>query len=335
MLGRQTHLRAPRAEVPLHQGRRENVDAGGHGRVDREDRAGRAELAGLLEVETILLHEDANPLEGQEGAVPLVHVIGPGAHPESIERAQPPHAEDDLLLDTALEVASVELVRDVLYVARVLGQVRIQQDERHAADLRAPELHERRAAGEVDGDAHRLAARIAERLHRHGREIVDRVALLLPSIGAQVLSEVPLLVEDADADERKPQVARGLEMIAREDAETARVDRQALGDAEFHRKVRDLVIAGRAEGLLMPGAFTGHVAAEPRDHPVEMREERFVLRGLEKPFLGDRAQQQNGVVVGVLPEVAAEPPEQADRLVIPRPAEVVGQLLEGAQPLGQ
>ena len=50
---------------------------------------------------------------------------------------------------------------------------------------------------------------------------------------------------------------------------------------------------------------------------------------------GTLAEHQDRVVPALLPEVAIEPPEQADRLVVPRPAEVVGQLLERPEPLGK
>ena len=60
------------------------------------------------------------------------------------------------------------------------------------------------------------------------------------------LREVALAVEESHADERQPHVARGLAVIAGEDAEAAGVDRQALVQAELGAEVRDQIGRARA-----------------------------------------------------------------------------------------
>jgi len=47
------------------------------------------------------------------------------------------------------------------------------------------------------------------------------------------LAEVPPAVEEADPDERDPEVAGRPEVVAREDPETTRVDGQVLGEPEL------------------------------------------------------------------------------------------------------
>ena len=63
--------------------------------------------------------------------------------------------------------------------------------------------------------------------------------LELPAVARQRLPEVPGAVEQPDADDRHAEVAGRLEVVAGEDAETAGVLRQHLGDAELGREVAD------------------------------------------------------------------------------------------------
>ena len=97
------------AEVLPEKLGREDVDAGRHGRVGREDVAARRDLARLGEREVLLLDEAADPLERDEGRVALVDVAD-----RRLERrpsrgpASPPMPEHDLLLEAHLVAAAVE-----------------------------------------------------------------------------------------------------------------------------------------------------------------------------------------------------------------------------------
>ena len=91
-----------------------------------------------------------------------------------------------------------------------------------------------------------LPVGVLHRRQRQGVEIVDRVAFLLPAVGIQKLAEIALLVEQAQADQRIVLVARGLQMVAGEDAQAAGIDRQALGEAVLGGEIGDqLAIGGR------------------------------------------------------------------------------------------
>jgi hypothetical protein len=59
--------------------------------------------------------------------------------------------------------------------------------------------------------------------------------------------------------------------------------------------------------------------------------ESIILGHLLQPFLPNRAQHQHWVVPGGLPQIAIEPAEQLDRLVVPGPPQIVGQIPEPLQ----
>src|SRR5690606_5476582 len=148
------------------------------------------------------------------------------------------------------------------------------------------------------------------------------------------LVEVALPVEQPDGDERQPQIARGLAMIARQDAETAGVDREALVEAVLGAEVRDEIVladAGPLVGLrplLEVRVELGHDLAVRAD-------EVLVLGRMLEDRLIDAAQEQLGVVIGAQPERLVEPAEQPARRRIPAEPEVRGDLLEAPDRLGQ
>ena len=80
-----------------------------------------------------------------------------------------------------------------------------------------------------------------------------QVVLVLPPGVIEALAEVALVVAQPDADQRHAEIGCRLDVIAGQDAEAARVDRQRLVQAEFGREVRD-----------RPGAEDAGMPAAPR-----------------------------------------------------------------------
>jgi hypothetical protein len=78
----------------------------------------------------------------------------------------------------------------------------------------------------------------------------------------QVLPEITLVVEQADRDERHAQVAGGLDMVARQHAQAARVDGHRLVDAELGREIRDGLRPQHAHVRRAPGLGAGQVLLE-------------------------------------------------------------------------
>ena len=88
-----------------------------------------------------------------------------------------------------------------------------------------------------------------------GRSLEIGVVVLgaLAALAVDRLHEVALAVEQAHRDERQLEVARRLAVVAREDAEAAGVDRQALVHAELGAEVRDQVVGLQPRAVLLNG----------------------------------------------------------------------------------
>ena len=81
-------------------------------------------------------------------------------------------------------------------------------------------------AGILNVDREGIALIIHQLCYWQVIEVILRVKLLLPAIGIEILAKIALAIEQADCYERQAEVAGCFEVIAREDAETAAVDRQ-------------------------------------------------------------------------------------------------------------
>ncbi len=239
------HPVAVRVQVVPDQVDREPVDPGRHRGVRGEHRAGPHRGQRLRAGQAVIGDQRVDPLQAEEAGVTLVHVedLGhrvPGRLRVGQHRAHPADAEQDLLLDPVVLVAAVEPVGGAAQEVVVGLDVGVQQQQRHPADLGAPDPRRQQpAAGHPDADGQLLAVGAEHPVDRQALRIVRRVVLLLPAVRGQRLPEVAEPVEQADPDDRHAEIGRRLEVVAGQDAETARVVRQRLGDAELHGEVGD------------------------------------------------------------------------------------------------
>ena len=148
--------------------------------------------------------------------------------------------------------------------------------------MRSPHLRRHRTAGIRYFHRHGTPVGPAFAGQGKGLKIVVFVRLLLPSRGVEVLTKVPLLVEQADAHQRHPQIAGRLQMIAGQHAEPARKYGQALRQSEFGREVshqQSLCLSVRAA---IPGGFRREVGSHFFDQAIQLGQERLIFsRGLQ------------------------------------------------------
>ena len=94
--------------------------------------------------------------------------------------------------------------------------------------MRQPDAGGEKLTAQVDGDPG-----VLDRCQGHGVGVHTRIALLLPPVGIEALSEVALPVEKAHSDHRHPQAAGRLEVVPGQYPEPPRVLGERLGYAEL------------------------------------------------------------------------------------------------------
>lgn len=310
----------------------------GHRGVGGEHRAGPDRLQRGREVQP-LVGEFGDPLQTEEPGVPLVGVkhLGlrvPGQAAVRPDRPHTSYTEQHLLEQPVFAAAAVEPVGDPAFADAVLLDVGVEHEQRDAADLGQPDPGaQRAAAGQREGHQGGRAVLLAQGHQRQFVGVEDRIVLLLPALAGQGLAEVAVPVEQAHADQRDAQVAGGLEMVAREDAEAPGVLRQGGGDAELGREVGDG--GGQVGGLRLVPAVAADVLAQVVADRGETAQEAAVLGELREPSARHAAEQSYGVAAALGPALGVDGPEEVAGLGVPGPAEVAGQVTERVKGFGE
>ena len=155
----------------------------------------------------------------------------------AFERAKAADAQQQFLANAGARVAAVQARGGLAIFGRIAFHVRIEQQQIAAAHLHLPHLGANRRAARVNLHHHRLAVDADGRLHRQLVDVGFEILLVLPAGRVETLQEISLAVEQADADQRNVQIRGALDVIARQDAQAAGVNRQRLVQAELGREI--------------------------------------------------------------------------------------------------
>jgi hypothetical protein len=137
-------------------------------------------------------------------------------------------------------------------------------------------------------------------------------------------------VEQADPDDRHAQVAGRLQVVARENAQAARVLRQYRGDAVLGREVGDRLRqrARLARAARLVPARLADVVAQVGQDRVKAAEEDLVGGEIGQPARPHRAEHRHRVTAGGGPPGRVDRLEQLNRGRVPGPAEVEHQVMQ-------
>ena len=149
------------------------------------------------------LHEPPRALEDDERRMPFVQVRNAWLEPQRLQCTPAANSEDHLLKEPGLHPLAVQLGRDPPIDGTVERLVSVEEVQVDPSYVRAPDTEPERSPPQLDGNAKRPAGLRSDLLDRETRRIVVwiRLALVAPCVDG--LTEVPLLEEYADSDERK------------------------------------------------------------------------------------------------------------------------------------
>ncbi len=272
----------------------------------------------------------ARGLERDERRVALVEMQDAGVDAHRVERAHAADAEQDVLGEAGVGIADVEARGDPVRREVVLRALGVEQEQRHAADVDAPDLSRHLEPADRDGDRDRRTVVAGD--ERGGQALgigVDPV-LVLPAAGVDALAEVALAVHQPDGHERQRAVRCLLEDVPGERAEPTGVHRQRPVHAELGTEVGDRVLRRRRR--LRGG--TREVGAHRRLDLIDALEQVGIGRRAGERLQTGLAQEPHRVLS------AAVPAHRVDRRIEvvaarrPRPAVVVCEACKSGQWLG-
>ena len=261
----------------------------------------------------------------------LVEVHDARLDPQRVQRAHAADAEQRVLAEPHAGVAHVQARGDPAVGEVVLRPVGVEQQQRHAADVHAPDLGDDRALADRHLDAQRLAVVAGDQRRGHALGIGLDPVLVLPAGGVDPLAEVAVAVHEADRDDRQAHVGRLLEDVAGEHAEPARVDGERLVDRVLGAEERGGAVLGDGLGQQRLGQLGRHGAVQVR----EAGEEVAVARQLGEAAGRRLLDQPDGVAEAELPAAGVDRGEKLGAAGRPRPAVVVGEVRERRERLRQ
>jgi hypothetical protein len=177
---------------------------------------------------------------------------------------------------------------------------------------------------------------IGQQSQRQALRIQRRVVLALPAVSGQRLTKVAGPVVQSHRHKGQAEIGRRFQMVAGKYAKAAGVVRQHLGDAEFHREIRDAVgHFGVLGGAFLVPERPGKVIVELADQLVQPADERLVDSQFVQPVRGDLTEERHRIAPDLLPQFGVDGREQVLRRFVPRPAQVDRQRLQRDQPLGK
>ena len=195
-------------------------------------------------------------------------------------------------------------------------------------DLGPPHRRIQIAPGHLHGYGEWLAGRVQDTQDRQLGQVVVGVGVLLVPVRVDGLAEVAALVQQTHAHERHRHVAGGLDVIARQDAQAAGVDAEALVEAVLGAEVGDGAAQRRAVLAVEPVlTAAGHVTVEGRQ---DLRVFGLERRVVEQLVPGDRLREDLDRIAVARPRESVDSAEEGPSPRVPAPPHVVG---EAPQPL--
>src|SRR5215469_769204 len=292
----------------------EAIESCGNRRVRREEIAGARHGERGVKRLPRRLHEIVRSFDHGKRRMSLIQMADLGFQPEPPQQPPAANSQDQLLLEAKFRPTAVKFAGNTTHRGRIGGIVTVEQVEPYPTDVGQPRPQPHLVARKRELDPHQLAGAIAHRRDRQMYRRVVRIHLDLLAVRIDRLTKVAPLIEEADADDWHAEVARGLELITSDVAETARINRQRLAQSEFHAEIRHA--RQRALAMLALEPCGTRFITVPREHQVldATAETRISRQFLE---LGFRSGLKHD------PRIARELPE----LGIDAPPEVIGGMI--------
>ena len=144
----------------------------------------------------------------------FVQVEHSGRNPESFQRSQSAHAEQQFLTNANTEISAVQARRQLAVFGSVAFHIGIQQQQVPASHFHAPDFRPNAATAGFDLDDHWPAIFSDRHFHRHLIDVGLQIFLSLPSSNIEPLPKIALAIKQTNSDKRDVEIGRALDVIA-------------------------------------------------------------------------------------------------------------------------
>ena len=302
------------------------VTCGNRG-VGCEQRRRTDNLQSLAEREVFGCNQLADTLDADECSVALVAVVNLLFDTYGTECADTTDTEQQLLFQTVLPVAAVEVVSDAAIVLAVELVVGVEQVEVGTSYLALPDTGGNHTAGHCNLNAYPRAIGVTNGRDGEFVEVLCLVGCLLLSEVREFLSEVTVAVQKTYCNHLHILVTGLFDVVTCEDTQTTRVDFERRVQTVLHAEISDF---GSHSIFLL-----GHVGLEVSPNSVHLCEELVVALQLFQTVVAQTVEELDGVVVACSPQLGVDTFEELVAIESPAPPQVFRQSLQRAKTLGK
>ena len=291
--------------------------------VSCKERRRAYNLQRLRERELLARHEVTNTLYTDKCSVALVAVVNLLLDTHLCEGADTTDAEQDLLLQTVLPIATIEVVSYLTILLQVSLVVGIEQVQRSTTNLATPYAGAQSTAWKCHLGSYPRAILLTNREDRQLKEVLCLVSSLLRTLCRKTLGKVSVAIQKTYGHHWGISIRSLLQVVAGQDSKTSRVDLQRVVQTILHREVSNL----RSLWIWL----LVHILLELRIHSIHLCKERLVLLNLRKAIHRQLIEQCDRVAINLHPQLLVDSLEQITGTESPAPPQVARQLLEWAQ----
>ena len=163
---------------------------------------------------------------------------------------------------------------------------------------------------------------LAHFANRQVMKILVQADRMLDAFLVDLLLEIAVPIEQADRDKIQVEIAGGLAMVARENAEAAGVIRDRFVEAELGGEIGDRFFNSVARSGFSVGVFPRQIIPVGVVHFLQFAQEILVLRHLHQPGLAGKLEHADGIVVGAVPKLGIEMAKKAAGRGFPGPPKI-------------
>ncbi len=146
------------------------------------------------------------------------------------------------------------------------------------------------------------------------------------------LEEISLSVQKANPDERQAHIARRLAMVAGEDAEPTRVDRETFVETELRAEVGDKIVVVQGFAFVNSRSL-GVIGVIGGKNATEVEKKHRIRGSFDQAMFVDALQECLRTLTDRAPERRLKTLEQLARRPIPAIPKIAGQFLQAHEPL--
>ena len=156
---------------------------------------------------------------------------------DSTQGADSTYTEQNLLLETVLPIATIQLICHLAVLRDIILKVGIEQIQVRTADGHLPDAGVKFASRQLATDSNPLAFSIRYRLGRDLEEVLGVVFCYLVALRSNLLGEVTITVKQANRHHVNIHVAALLEVVACKDAKASGINLQRGIQSVLHAEI--------------------------------------------------------------------------------------------------